>query len=273
MRLSPSSDHLPSESGRRITHVVAIDLDQSPNGHSTRPLGRSGRLRPCSPRCSASFLLFGVGFSHIEALHNAAHDTRHAAPSPATEAEEPGMAMFRSLVFAAALAGLLTGVLVTIAQQMGTVPLILAAEVFEQAEEPAAARAAGGRRTRPRHPRARGLGASGRLRAHRLHAGGEHRHRHGVRPAADRGLRPARAGDRLAPGLFWGLAGFAVFMLAPAHRTAARTARHAGRTVAATPDVVDRHRRWPPPAGSPCWSFRASPLWAVVAVALMVPRI
>ena len=49
------------------------------------------------------------------------------------------MAMFRSLVFAAALAGLLTGVLVTIAQQLGTVPLILAAEVFEQAEEPAAA--------------------------------------------------------------------------------------------------------------------------------------
>ena len=28
------------------------------------------------------FLLFGVGFSHSEALHNAAHDTRHAAAFP-----------------------------------------------------------------------------------------------------------------------------------------------------------------------------------------------
>ena len=71
--------------------------------------------------------------------------------SPATEAEQPSMAMFRSLVFAAALAGLLTGVLVTIAQQVGTVPLILAAEVFEQADAPTA--------TAEPLPRARGLGA------------------------------------------------------------------------------------------------------------------
>jgi cobalt transporter subunit CbtB len=27
-------------------------------------------------------LLFGVGFSHAEVLHNAAHDTRHAAAFP-----------------------------------------------------------------------------------------------------------------------------------------------------------------------------------------------
>jgi cobalt transporter subunit CbtB len=27
-------------------------------------------------------LLFGVGFSHVEALHNAAHDTRHSAAFP-----------------------------------------------------------------------------------------------------------------------------------------------------------------------------------------------
>ncbi len=27
-------------------------------------------------------LLFGVGFSHIEAFHNAAHDTRHSAAFP-----------------------------------------------------------------------------------------------------------------------------------------------------------------------------------------------
>ena len=94
-------------------------------------MGRSGRSALLAALFGV-FLLFGVGFSHIEALHNAAHDTRHAAAFPATEAGRSSMAMFRSLVFAAALAGLLTGVLVTIAQQLGTVPLILAAEVFEQ---------------------------------------------------------------------------------------------------------------------------------------------
>ena len=29
-----------------------------------------------------SFLIWGVGFSHISALHNAAHDTRHSAAFP-----------------------------------------------------------------------------------------------------------------------------------------------------------------------------------------------
>jgi len=29
-----------------------------------------------------SFLIWGVGFSHIDVLHNAAHDTRHAAGFP-----------------------------------------------------------------------------------------------------------------------------------------------------------------------------------------------
>jgi cobalt transporter subunit CbtB len=28
------------------------------------------------------FMLWGVGFSHIEALHNAAHDTRHVNAFP-----------------------------------------------------------------------------------------------------------------------------------------------------------------------------------------------
>lgn len=28
------------------------------------------------------FLLYGVGFAHPEAIHNAAHDTRHAASFP-----------------------------------------------------------------------------------------------------------------------------------------------------------------------------------------------
>jgi predicted cobalt transporter CbtA len=37
------------------------------------------------------------------------------------------MHTFRPIVFAAALAGLIVGVVITIAQQFGTVPLILAA--------------------------------------------------------------------------------------------------------------------------------------------------
>ena len=51
------------------------------------------------------------------------------------------MSVFRSIVFSAALSGLIVGVVVTVAQQFGTVPLILQAEVYEKAAEaePAAA--------------------------------------------------------------------------------------------------------------------------------------
>jgi len=53
------------------------------------------------------------------------------------------MSVFRSIVFSAVLAGAITGVVVTGAQMVSTVPLILKAEVFETAEEPAASPAAG----------------------------------------------------------------------------------------------------------------------------------
>lgn len=52
------------------------------------------------------------------------------------------MLTFRSIVFSSALAGLIVGSVVTVAQQFGTVPLILNAEVYEQAEVGAAATAA-----------------------------------------------------------------------------------------------------------------------------------
>ena len=45
------------------------------------------------------------------------------------------MTAFRSIVFAAALAGLLVGVFVTLAQRAATVPLIAQAEVFERQAE------------------------------------------------------------------------------------------------------------------------------------------
>jgi cobalt transporter subunit CbtA len=47
------------------------------------------------------------------------------------------MNVFRSIIFSAVLAGAITGILVTGAQMVSTVPLILKAEVFEVAEAPA----------------------------------------------------------------------------------------------------------------------------------------
>jgi cobalt transporter subunit CbtB len=58
---------------------------QSRSAHADRALAGT-RAEALGPALLAAvlgmFLLFGVGFSHIEALHNAAHDTRHAAAFP-----------------------------------------------------------------------------------------------------------------------------------------------------------------------------------------------
>src|SRR5947199_10478300 len=53
--------------------------------------------------------------------------------SPATN--RGGMSTFRSIVFSSIIAGFIVGLIVTVAQQFGTVPLILKAEVFEKAAE------------------------------------------------------------------------------------------------------------------------------------------
>ncbi len=45
------------------------------------------------------------------------------------------MHLFRSIVFSSALAGLLVGLAITLAQQVGTAPLILRGEVYERAAE------------------------------------------------------------------------------------------------------------------------------------------
>ena len=47
------------------------------------------------------------------------------------------MSVFRSIVFSSVIAGIIVGVLVTLADQFGTVPLILKGEVYEQAAEAA----------------------------------------------------------------------------------------------------------------------------------------
>ena len=49
------------------------------------------------------------------------------------------MPVFRSIVFSAALAGLIVGVVISIAQFFGTVPLIQQSEVYERKAAPDAA--------------------------------------------------------------------------------------------------------------------------------------
>src|SRR5262249_14442040 len=125
------------------------------------------------------------------------------------------MSVFRSIVFSAVVAGGLAGLVVTAAQQFGTVPLILKAEVYERAAEDAHATA---------------------------HAAGQqHEHEH-----AEAGWAPPDGFERTAytaaasvltgigfalllggiftlrggsvtwrDGLLWGLAGFLVFTVAP----------------------------------------------------------
>lgn len=44
------------------------------------------------------------------------------------------MSTFRSIVFSSVIAGFIVGLIVTAAQQFGTVPLILRAEVYEKAD-------------------------------------------------------------------------------------------------------------------------------------------
>lgn len=126
------------------------------------------------------------------------------------------MDYFRNIVVVAALAGAIAGLGMTIAQQLSTVPLILKAEVYEQGAEASA------------HDHADAAAQTGA-------------HEHG-----DEGWAPADGFERTAfsvfanivtgigfalllvavselfggirdwrQGVFWGLAGFAVFTLAP----------------------------------------------------------
>jgi len=147
------------------------------------------------------------------------------------------MSIFRSIVFASVISGFIVGLLVTVVQQFGTVPLILKAEVFEKAAEshqhdaPASVQPAA---------------AAGHDHADHDHAGHDHGdHDHGAgawepRDGFERNAYTAAANILTAigfalllagffavrsgatgvsiswhEGLLWGLAGFAVFTLAP----------------------------------------------------------
>ena len=133
------------------------------------------------------------------------------------------MAAFRSFFLVAALAGLIAGAFITIVHQVGTVPIILHAEVFEKAGEDAAAPAVS-----MAAPAATAAAA-------------EHDHEHGAAAWEPQDGFERTAYTLLADvltgigfalllvaayavhggeidwrrGLFWGLAGFATFTLAP----------------------------------------------------------
>ena len=128
------------------------------------------------------------------------------------------MAIIRRLVFAAACAGLLTGLFVAVLHQLGTVPLITRAEVFERAAE------AG-------HGHAHAAQPAGEQAAHE-HPSGAVEPPGGVKRFASTMVADVIAAIAYAllltagfalrgrevtwrGGLWWGLAGFAAFTLAP----------------------------------------------------------
>jgi len=119
------------------------------------------------------------------------------------------MAAFRRLVFAALCAGLIAGVLTTLAHQIGTVPLILQAEVHEQAAQPAASHGHG--TAAAWEPEGWTGRAAYTTLTDILTATG-----FGLLLTAGFALRGGTISWR--EGLFWGLAGFATFTLAPCLR-------------------------------------------------------
>ncbi len=126
------------------------------------------------------------------------------------------MTVLRRLVFAAACAGLLTGLLVTVMHQVGTVPVILQAEVYERAADAGhgawhAAQPPGAAHDHEDHgwePRDGLERTAYTALADILAAIG-----YGLLLAAAFALRGKEVTWRA--GLWWGLAGFAAFTLAP----------------------------------------------------------
>ena len=144
------------------------------------------------------------------------------------------MNVFRSIVFSAVVTGLVVGAAITVIQQFGTVPLILRAEVYERAAEHHHPTGLAGAPSSP-------ATATGHDHSESAHA--EHEHdaqawepRDGLeRNAFTAGanvltaigfalilaslfaIQGGEADERISwhQGLVWGLAGFAVFTLAP----------------------------------------------------------
>ena len=126
------------------------------------------------------------------------------------------MTLFRNIVFAAALAGLIAGVFVTVVHEIGTVPIILKAEVYEKAAESTGAATT----------------ATDVATAEHQHEGEAWEPEDGFQRTAFTALADVLTGIAFGllltaayalrgramdwrQGLFWGLAGFATFTLAP----------------------------------------------------------
>ena len=148
------------------------------------------------------------------------------------------MSTFRSIVFASVIAGFIVGLIVTVVQQFGTVPLILKAEVFEKAAEMHQHDTAASPQ-----PTAAGQEHDHAGHDHAAHDHGDHDHGAGAwepRDGFERNAYTAAANILTAigfalllagvfavrsgatgtsvvwhEGLLWGLAGFAVFTVAP----------------------------------------------------------
>ncbi|MGQ9371620.1 CbtA family protein [Azospirillum sp. ST 5-10] len=180
------------------------------------------------------------------------------------------MSQFRKLFFVALCAGVLSGLLVTAAHQVGAVPIILEAETFEAAAEAAGPAA---------HEHAAGAPAHD-------HGGEAWEPADGVERTAFTGLANVLTGVAFAlllvagyavaggavtwrSGAFWGLAGFATFTLAPGLGLPPEVPG-----TAAAP-LLDRQVWWCATAlltGGGLWllAFARRPLWAAVAVAAIV---
>lgn len=141
------------------------------------------------------------------------------------------MQLFRSIVFSAVVAGVAAGAVITVIQQLGTVPLILKAETYEK-----------GQRAKSAEPSSAPVTVG---HSHAESAVAEHEHEHGAeawepedglqRNAFTAGANVLTAvgfalvlaalfafrtghgahGIHWHEGLLWGLAGFTVFTLAP----------------------------------------------------------
>ena len=141
------------------------------------------------------------------------------------------MQLFRSIVFSAVVAGVAAGAVITVIQQLGTVPLILKAETYEK-----------GQRAKSAEPPSAPVTVG---HSHAESAVAEHEHEHGAaawepedglqRNAFTAGANVLTAigfalvlaalfafrtglgahGIHWHEGLLWGLAGFTVFTLAP----------------------------------------------------------
>ncbi|MFZ1430615.1 MAG: CbtA family protein [Geminicoccaceae bacterium] len=195
------------------------------------------------------------------------------------------MALFRNIVFTAALAGLLAGMLVTLMQHLSTVPMILEAETFEVAE------AALTPATGAEHDHAAGAvhdhaGSGASDPAGHVHDESAWAPQDGFERTAftlvanvitgvgfamllvaGYALRGQTIGWR--QGLMWGMAGFAVFMLAP---SLGLPPELPGMPAA---PLGPRQLWWvltaaSTAAGLALLAFRRTPLLAVVAIALLV---